>query len=113
MPLLVPRLGWRGISILTPAFHVISMLLLSLGPPFAVVLIGILFAGIGTGISDAGFCAWSSKMKRANVVQGFLHGSFSSGAVVGPVLVLGVVGEGVSTAGGRGWWTFYWVAVGL
>jgi hypothetical protein len=42
--------------------------------------------GYGTGLTDTAWNAWASGMSRPNVVQGILHGSFSVGCVIGPVL---------------------------
>lgn len=65
--------------------------LLFLGPPFGLLLVGLLIFGIGTGISDVGWNSWASQLPRANIAQGLLHGSFAFGAVSGPVAAAALV----------------------
>jgi hypothetical protein len=41
---------------------------------------------MGTGLLDGSWCAWAGSMDNANTISGLLHGSFSVGAAIGPVL---------------------------
>ncbi|KAG9784941.1 hypothetical protein ABEF93_001819 [Exophiala dermatitidis] len=80
------HLGRRGIAFLSPAFRFLAMGILATGPPFSIALTGYFLMGFGTGLSDAGFCAWAANVPYASVVQGFMHGSYSVGSILGPVL---------------------------
>ncbi|KAH8648674.1 major facilitator superfamily domain-containing protein [Xylariales sp. PMI_506] len=82
------RLGQRGIAIIGPSAQIIYGLAASLRPPFYVFLAFATFGGFGTGLVECAWCAWSGGMqKNANMIQGFLHASYSVGASLGPVMV--------------------------
>lgn len=93
--------GWRGIALFASASRLAASLLLSTGPPFYIVLLAYFILGFGIGLSDSGFCAWGSKVPLANIVQGMMHGSFSAGALLGPILALYLARRAF------GWYTFY------
>jgi fucose permease len=80
------RKGRRGIAIVSSASRIAFALLLSSAPAFPFFLAGFVVFGYGTGLTDTAWNAWASGMSRPNVVQGILHGSFSVGCVVGPML---------------------------
>ncbi|KAJ4528139.1 hypothetical protein HRR83_000890 [Exophiala dermatitidis] len=80
------HLGRRGIAFLSPAFRFLAMGILATGPLFSIALTGYFLMGFGTGLSDAGFCAWAANVPYASVVQGFMHGSYSVGSILGPLL---------------------------
>lgn len=107
LPVVLARFGWRGMATITPALHLLATTILSTGSPFPLVLMAHFIGGLGTGHSDAGFCAWASKLPYANVVQGLMHGSFSIGCVLGPALCVAVQSYGLP------WYAFYWVWVVL
>ena len=95
------RLGWRGIAILSPVLRLTSVVILSTGPAYPMALTGYFGLGLGTGLSDSGFCAWAGNAPRTNVVQGLMHGSFSVGAVLGPLVATEVSKNGFE------WYMFY------
>ncbi|OTB06714.1 hypothetical protein M426DRAFT_72182 [Hypoxylon sp. CI-4A] len=80
------RLGQRGVAVLGPVFHVLMAAAAALHPPFPLLLVALAVGSLGTAILDGSFCAWAGGMENANVVQGFLHGSYSAGAALGPFL---------------------------
>jgi fucose permease len=80
------RKGRRGIALVSSTSRFIFALLLSTAPAFPFFLAGFVAFGYGTGLTDTAWNAWASGMSRPNVVQGILHGSFSVGCVIGPVL---------------------------
>lgn len=97
------RFGWRGMAITAPLLHLVAVATLSTGPPFVILLLAHFIAGLGTGHSDAGFCAWASKLSFPNVVQGLMHGSFSVGCILGPVICIAVQKNELR------WYVYYWV----
>lgn len=105
LPSVLSQYGWRGVAILAPLSDIIATGTLSWGPPFVCVLLCHFCGGLGTGLSDAGFCAFASKMPYANVVQGLMQGSYSFGSVIGPMVFVGLV------KGGLPWYAFYRVMV--
>lgn len=93
--------GWRGITLLSSLPRLLSTAVLSTGPPFYIILPTYFILGFSIGLSDTGFCTWGSKVPFANIVQGMMHGSFSAGALLGPVLAL------TFTRQGFGWYVVY------
>ncbi|KAI2468797.1 MFS general substrate transporter [Annulohypoxylon bovei var. microspora] len=101
------RFGRRGIAAVGPLFHVLLAAAAALHPPFPVLLLAMAAGSLGTGVLDGSFCAWAGGMDNANVVQGFLHGSYSAGAAVGPLLA-GTMLE----VGHLPWYAWYYVLLG-
>lgn len=95
------RFGRRAIAFLGPSFRILGGIALLTGPPFPLALAGYFVFGIGTGLTDAGFCAWGSSVSYTNVVQGIMHGSWSTGCVLGPQVVAFILRRGVP------WFGFY------
>lgn len=81
--------------------RLIASLILASGPPFYVVLPTYFLLGFGVGLSDTAFCTWGSRVSYANVVQGLMHGSFSGGALLGPMLALAFTRQNLP------WYMFY------
>ncbi|KAI0841947.1 MFS general substrate transporter [Hypoxylon sp. FL0890] len=101
------RFGQCGIAIVGPLFHIIFATTAVLHPPFPVLLVALAVGSLGTGILDGSFCAWAGGMENANIVQGFLHGSYSTGAAIGPFLA-GIM----LSVGHTPWYAWYYVLLG-
>ncbi|KAI8958490.1 MFS general substrate transporter [Daldinia sp. FL1419] len=99
--------GQRGIAAIGPLFHVIFTAAAAFHPSFPLLLIALAIGSLGTGILDGSFCAWAGGMENANIVQGFLHGSYSAGAAIGPF----VAGTMISF-GHTPWYAWYQVLLG-
>ncbi|EXJ78447.1 hypothetical protein A1O1_08847 [Capronia coronata CBS 617.96] len=95
------RLGRRGIAFLSPAIRLVAMSLLATGSSFHVTLAGYFLGSFGIGLSDAGFCAWATSVPYASIVQGFMHGSFSVGSILGPQVANLMLKKGFK------WFEFY------
>ncbi|KAM0808898.1 putative MFS transporter [Seiridium cardinale] len=80
------QLGQRGIATIGPACQLIYAVGLCMHPPYPLLLILSMVGAIGTGLLDGSWCAWAGAMENANTVQGFLHGSYSIGASLGPFI---------------------------
>ncbi|EXJ82517.1 hypothetical protein A1O3_06330 [Capronia epimyces CBS 606.96] len=80
------RLGLRGIAYLSPVVRLLAMAVLATGPSFTIALAGYFLMGFGIGLSDAGFSAWAANAPYASIVQGFMHGSYSLGSILGPLV---------------------------
>ncbi|KAF2707807.1 MFS general substrate transporter [Pleomassaria siparia CBS 279.74] len=99
------RFGQRGIASSGPFFHLLAAAVICSHPPFPVVLAGCAIANFGTGLLDVSWCAWAGGIgRRANTVSGMLHGSYSTGAALGPFLA------GTLMAAGQSPW-YYWYYV--
>ena len=101
------RFGRRGVSVIAGTFHILGAAALSTRPPFFAVLLGYWVWGFGVGCVDVGWCAWAVGVSKANLVQGLIHGSFSVGCILGPLVVAGL--HSVE----RSWQAFYYVIVSL
>lgn len=100
------RFGQRGVAVLGPAFHLLSAILIATHLPFPVVLLGAALNFVGTGLLDGSWCAFAGAMENGNAISGLLHGSFSAGAAIGPLL------SGALLSGGhRPWFDWYYVLV--
>jgi MFS family permease len=97
--------GRRGVALTTAVLHVLGIAILGTKPLYPIALLAYFFFGIGTGCADAGFCAWAANVRDVNAVQGLIHGSFSVGCVIGPMIVAAL------ERAGFGWNVFYMVMV--
>lgn len=100
------KLGQRGVAVIAPTCHVIHALVFSVHPPFPAILGAFTVTGFGIGLVDAAWCAWASDTPRPNITQGFLHGSFSLGATVGPFIATSML-----TKAKLPWFAYYYVLV--
>jgi fucose permease len=101
------RFGQRGVAVLGPLLHAVSAVLIAIHPPFTLILLAFGITGVGVGFLDGPWCAWAGAMEKANAISGLLHGSYSSGAAIGPFLA----GAMMSSAH-RPWFEWYYVLVG-
>lgn len=101
------RWGWRGVSMAIWVLHLSSLAILSCNGSFPTIMVGHYLFGCGYGLSDSGFCAWASKVRHTNAVQGLMHGCFSVGASLGPLVAAALAGRDYA------WFVFYRVLVSL
>jgi len=103
------KAGQRGIASIGPFFHLLAAAIISTHAPFPFVLAGCTVANFGTGLLDGSWCAWAGGMgARANTMSGMLHGSFSTGAAIGPFLA----GTLMATRH-TPWYYWYYILVSL
>ncbi|KAF2634520.1 MFS general substrate transporter [Massarina eburnea CBS 473.64] len=99
------RFGQRGVAIMGPLLHVLSAVVVACRPGnFGGALAGWGIMAMGTGLLDGSWCAMAAAMgSRANRVSGFLHGSYSTGAALGPFIFAELMAHNVN------WWVWYWI----
>ncbi|OLN82706.1 Bypass of stop codon protein 6-like protein 6 [Colletotrichum chlorophyti] len=102
------KLGQRGIALTASWCHIIAYIIISQHPPYPVLVVVFILAGFGNGISDAGWNAYVGNLQRANEVLGFLHAFYGVGGVISPLIATTMI-----NVGHLGWWTFYYVMIGL
>lgn len=100
------RLGQRGVAILSSGFHLIAYVINSVHPPFPVLVVSFIFAGLGNGLGDSAWNAWVGNLANANEVLGFLHGFYGLGAVLSPLVATSLI-----TKANWQWYTFYYLMV--
>ncbi|KAK7421145.1 hypothetical protein QQZ08_010075 [Neonectria magnoliae] len=102
------KFGQRGVAIMAPICHIITFAVLAAHPPYPVLVVCNMISGFGNGLTDACFCAWVGAMDKANTIQGFLHASYSLGALFAPLIATSMV-----VKAGLPWYTYYYLMVGI
>lgn len=98
--------GRRGIAFLGPACHLVAFTVISVHPPFPVLVIIYVLVGLGSGLQNAAWNVWISSMANSNEVLGFLHGFFGIGATVSPLVATSLI-----TKARWEWYQFYYLMV--
>lgn len=100
------KFGQRGIAFLGPSLHIIAYVINCLHPPYPVLVISFILAGLGNGFEDGSWNAWIGAMPNANEVLGFLHGFYGLGGVIAPLIATSMI-----TKLGLPWYHWYYVLV--
>lgn len=100
-------LGQRGVAFIGPTCRLVSYTVLSVRPPYTVVLVFLIFAGFGNGLIDAAWNAFVGDLKNANQLLGITHAFYGLGATITPVIATSMV-----TRYGLEWNTFFFAMVG-
>lgn len=90
---------------MAPVCHIITFIVLAIHPPWPVLVVFNAFSGFGNGLTDACFCAWVGVMDKANTVQGFMHATYSLGALFAPLIATAMITAGLE------WYTYYYIMV--
>lgn len=91
---------------LGPGAHLVSYIIISVHPPYPVLVIVFILAGFGNGILDAAWNAWIGNLANPNEILGFLHGFYGVGATISPLIATTLI-----TRGGFQWYAFYYFMV--
>ena len=105
--LLVAKLGSRLFLMLGAAVILLTTGIISLAPPFLVLLILFLPLGFGVAIIDAGLNAYIAGLPRNAALLNYLHAFYGTGALLGPIIASGLLVLHV------GWNNVYDVWVGM
>jgi fucose permease len=65
--------------------------MISIHPPFPVLVVMYLIIGFGSGIQNAAWNVWIGNMANSNEVLGFLHGFYGVGATCSPLIATTVI----------------------
>ncbi|KAJ5740852.1 hypothetical protein N7493_000724 [Penicillium malachiteum] len=101
------RFGRRGIAIIGPACHLLTFIIISIHPPFPVLVITYIFVGFGSGLQNAAWNVWIGNMANSNEVLGFFHGFFGVGATISPLIATSLI-----TKANWEWYKFYYLMIG-
>lgn len=102
------RFGQRGVAFLCPVCHLIAYIVISVHPPYPVLVIVFMLAGFGNGLEDSGWNAWMGNMANANEILGFLHGCYGAGATIAPLIATSMI-----TKANLPWYNWYYVMASL
>ncbi|KAF2210003.1 hypothetical protein CERZMDRAFT_121984 [Cercospora zeae-maydis SCOH1-5] len=80
------RLGYRGIALIASGCHCIAAFSAGQNPPYPLLVVIFMLAGLGNGIADASWNSWIGSMPRGNGLMGLLHGFYGIGAACSPSL---------------------------
>ncbi|KAJ5179219.1 hypothetical protein N7492_002429 [Penicillium capsulatum] len=100
-------LGQRGVALIGPSCHLLSYIVNCVHPPYPVLVVSFIFAGLGNGFEDAAWNAWLGNMANANELLGVLHGLYGVGAVISPLIATSMI-----ASAGFPWYYFYYVMIG-
>ncbi|KAL4747797.1 hypothetical protein BDW72DRAFT_206144 [Aspergillus terricola var. indicus] len=100
------HLGRRGIAWLSPGCHLLAYIVNCVHPPYPVLVVSFIFAGLGNGLADSAWNAWLGNMADSNQILGLLHGLYGLGAVMAPLVATSLI-----TEAGVGWFYFYYIMV--
>ena len=100
------KFGQRGVALLGPLCHVIAYVVICVHPPYPVLVVVFILAGLGNGLEDSGWNAWIGAMANANEVLGFLHAFYGLGATIAPLIATTMI-----TKGNLPWYYWYYIMV--
>lgn len=69
-----------------------------------------LFPGFGNGLEDSAWNAWIGNLQNANELLGILHGAYSAGATIAPVIATAMVTKGNHPLE---WYSYYYLMTGV
>ncbi|MEO8971295.1 MAG: MFS transporter, partial [Ktedonobacteraceae bacterium] len=105
--LLVEKLGNRLFLLLGVGAFLCASMVISLMPPFTVLLFMLLPLGFGGAILDAGLNSYIAGLPRNTALLNYLHAFYGTGALLGPIIASGLL------AIGFGWNSVYvvWICI--
>ncbi|KAJ4252409.1 hypothetical protein NW762_011009 [Fusarium torreyae] len=100
--------GQRWIACLCGACHAVTYVILSQHPPYVVLVLAYVIAGLGNGIGLAAWNSFMGNLARSNELLGFMHASYGVGATVSPLIATSMI-----TQGNLSWYHFYYVLLAM
>jgi fucose permease len=101
----VARLGMGRVLFWSSALMVVNSLAYALAPAWGVMVAASVLAGLGAGAIDAGINAFAATRFSPRLVS-WLHASYGVGAMLGPLLMTGVLTSGLG-------WRWGYAIIGL
>lgn len=101
-------LGQRGVALIAPACHLVAYIISCTHPPYPVLVVAYIFAGIANGLHEAAWNTYIGSLDNPNELLGLLHGVYGLGAVISPLVATNMI-----TKAEVPWYYFYFFMVGL
>lgn len=89
-----------------PACHLLAFIVVSIHPPFPVLVVMYIFVGLGSGVQNAAWNVWIGNMANSNEVLGCFHGFYGVGATISPLVATSLI-----TKAGWSWYSYYYLLV--
>lgn len=105
--LLVEKLGNQKFLVLGTLLMLFGFILLSLKPPFLLLLFAIIPIGFGGAVLDAGLNSYIAGLPRNTALLNYLHAFYGAGALIGPLVASTFLVLGLA------WNMVYYVWIGL
>ncbi|GKU07654.1 bypass of stop codon protein 6 [Fusarium langsethiae] len=102
------KVGQRWIAFMCGGCHALTYLILSQHPPYPVLVLAYVLAGLGNGIGLAAWNSYIGNLARSNELLGFMHASYGLGGTVSPLIATSMI-----TQANLGWYDFYYVLLGM
>ncbi|KAF5234691.1 hypothetical protein FANTH_12043 [Fusarium anthophilum] len=102
------NIGQRWIAFMCGGCHVLTYLILAQHPPYPVLVLAYVLAGLGNGIGLAAWNSYIGNLARSNELLGFMHASYGLGGTVSPLIATSMI-----TQANLGWYDFYYVLLGM
>lgn len=99
-------IGQRGISLIIPPFRLVAYILSCVHPPYPVLVVAYIFAGVANGLAEALLNTYIGNMQNSNEMLGLLHGVYGLGAVISPLIATNLI-----TQADAPWYYFYFFMV--
>src|SRR5436853_4965749 len=84
--LLVAWLGEKRFLLCGIVIFLLGAGVISLAPPFILMLLSMILVGFGIGTIDAGLNAFIARLPRSTALLNYLHAFFGIGALLGPLI---------------------------
>ncbi|KAJ5669855.1 hypothetical protein N7462_010925 [Penicillium macrosclerotiorum] len=104
---LIIKVGQRGLATISSGCHLVAYILNCIHPPYPVLVVSFIFAGLGNGLADSAWNAWIGNMKNSNQLLGLLHGCYGIGAVISPLVASFMIADAELP-----WYYFYYIMIG-
>lgn len=98
--------GHRGVGFLSSFCHLAGYCVVAAHPPYPVLVVAMILAGLGNGLAEAAWNAWISSLNHNNEILGLLHGLYGMGAVLSPLISTSMI-----TKAGLPWYAYYYLMV--
>lgn len=95
-------------ALIGPICKIAAYIVISIHPPYPVVVAVLVFAGVANGILDGAWNAWISQFPSTNQLLGLMHGCYGVGATISPLIATSMI-----TKYGLGWWEFFYLMTAL
>ena len=102
------RVGPRGVAAFASTARLAAYIALACHPPWAVIIVLLVFCGWGNGLLDASWNAWVGDLEKPNELLGYLHAAYGAGAAVAPLIASSMIDRY-----GLDWYQFYYIPLSL